>query len=107
MTAIAFASLLVGAIASIFCVTGLALAHMPVLPGRWVTAGREILKFGASGVAASICGVVILVLGTGLARIQPMQAQAGTRVVSVAAPEGEGIAAMHPPASLRRSPAWP
>jgi hypothetical protein len=107
MTAIAFASLLVGAIASVFCFTGLALSHMPLLPGRWVIAGKEILKFGASGLAASSCGVLILALGTGIAHLQPWQARAGTTAISAMAPAGEGVAAMYPPASQAPSRPWP
>jgi hypothetical protein len=107
MMAIAFASLLVGAIASVFCFTGVALSHMPVLPGRWVVAGKEILKFGASGLAASSCGVLILALGWGIAHLQPRDAQAGTTAISAAPPAGQGIAAMYPPASQAPSRPWP
>ena len=82
MLGIAFASLLVAAAAIAVCVIGLALSQLPALPVRWAAVGREMLRFGATGLAVSGCGVLLVVLAPEIAaraqrgEIQPGEIQA-------------------------------
>ena len=77
MLGIAFASLLVAAAAIAVCVIGLALSQLPALPVRWAAVGREMLRFGATGLAVSGCGVLLVVLAPEIAaRAQPGEIQA-------------------------------
>jgi hypothetical protein len=63
MLAIAFACLLIAAAGLTLTVTGLAMSQAPGVPVRLAAKGREILRFGATGLALSLCGIV----GVGLA----------------------------------------
>ncbi|MFO1058383.1 MAG: hypothetical protein U1E53_15625 [Dongiaceae bacterium] len=76
MLGIAFASLLVAAAAIAVCVIGLALSQLPALPVRWAAVGREMLRFGATGLAVSGCGVLLIVLAPEIAaRARPGEIQ--------------------------------
>lgn len=58
MLAIAFTCLLIGAAGLTLTVAGLAMSQAPGVPVRLAAKGREILSFGATGLALSLCGIV-------------------------------------------------
>ncbi|MCP6725848.1 hypothetical protein NL526_27715, partial [Klebsiella pneumoniae] len=59
LLAIAFASLLVGATGLMLCISGCAVALLPV---RWAAAGRAVAWSGAAALAVSGCGVAAVAL---------------------------------------------